>query len=160
MVKSYIARKGTRENVKTMADVTGGWSGLSRLVNRDSRGKKITRSQIKKVAEGKPTRLSDAQIRRINRYTNIDAASSNKGSLELKIAKKVRIIEGRNRDSVKRANLVIEAEGYEALGLVSDAIRTRDKIAAMDDTVEAVRLAARNAKTADDYRDISDISTP
>ena len=160
MVKSYIARKGTRKNVKSMADVTGGYAATARLVNRNSSGKSISANQIQRVAEGKGTRLSPAQIRRINRNTNIDAASGNKGSFELKLAKKVREVERSNNESVKRANLVIIAERYEAVGLIAEAVETREKIAAMDDTVQAVKDAARNAKTADDYRDISDISTP
>ena len=61
MVKSYIARKGTRKNVKSMAAVTGGYAATARLVNRNSSGKRISANQIQRVAEGKGTTGSGAE---------------------------------------------------------------------------------------------------
>ena len=160
MVRNYTASDTTRRNLGSLKDVLGSYAETARFLNQSSRGRNISPQQVKRVIEGDNTRLSPAQQRRLRRNTSITASSGTKRTFKLKVAAKVRNVEENNRNSAKRAQLVRAAENSERIGDVAGAIGYRNRVAAMDDTVERIKNAAINAETADDYGDLSDISTP
>jgi len=160
MVRNYTASDTTRRNLGSLKDVLGSYAETARFLNQSSRGRNISPQQVKRVIEGDNTRLSPAQQRRLRRNTSITASSGTKRTFKLKVAAKVRAVEDNLKNSEKRRQLVLARDRSLAVGDVAGAADYDRRIAAMDDTVESIRIAARNAQDADDYAGLSDITTP
>jgi len=160
MVRNYTANPTTRRNLSSLYGVLGSYAETARFLNQSSRGRRISPQQVKRVIEGENTRLTPAQQRRLRRNTSITASSGTKRTFKLKVAAKVRSVEDNLAKSEKRRQLVAAREASLAVGDVAGAAGYDAQIAAMDDTVETIKEAARNAETADDYAGLSDITTP
>lgn len=162
---AYNARKKTRTNVRRIYSVLGNnYAATARYLNQNTRSNPITANQVKKVIAGQGTRLTSAQVRRMNRQTSTTASSrntrglTNEKSFNIKLAKKNAAIA--KRIAVKRAKYQLLYDRAESVGDVTGMQDALDELSRLDDLNRDVQLAVKNARTADDYRGISDITTP
>lgn len=162
---AYNPRKKTRTNVRRIYSVLGNnYAATARYLNQNTRSNPITANQVKRVIEGEGTRLTTAQVRRINRQTSTTATSrnvrglTNEKSFNIKLAKKNAAIA--KRIAVKRAKYQRLYDIAESVGDVTGMNDALNELSRLDDLNRDVQLAVKNARTADDYRGISDITTP
>ena len=156
---AYNPRKQTQDDLKAIYEVLGSnYAKTARYLNKNSRSRKVSANQVKRVIEGKGTRLTTAQVRRINRNTSTTAASGTKRTFVIKLATKKKLIE--QRIAVKRARYQRLYDIAESVGDVVGMDDALNELSRLDDLNDEVQLAVRNARTADDYRGISDITTP
>ena len=162
---AYNARQTTRTNVQRIYSVLGNnYEATARYLNQNTRSNPISAKQVKRVIAGEGTRLSSAQVRRINRQTSTTATSrnvrglTNEKSYNIKLAKKNAAIA--KRIAVKRAKYQRLYDIAESMGDVVGMDNALNELSRLDDLETNVQLAVKNARTADDYRGISDITTP
>ena len=162
---AYNAREKTRTNVRRIYSVLGNnYEATARYLNQNTRSNRISAKQVKRVIEGKGTRLTSAQVRRMNRQTSTTAKSRNVGGLtnetsfNIQLAKKKEAIAKRIKE--KRAKYQRLYNIAEAVGDTTTMNIALEELSRLDNLNSNVQLAVKNARTADDYRGISDITTP
>lgn len=158
MVKSYIAKQATQDDLADLIEEVGGAERLAGLVNRGRRGTdRISGKQVRKASKGEGIRISESSKRALQRLTSSQTVSSKRSEIDRTVQRKDATLTNIEN---KKQRLQAERAGALRAGLMTRVNELDDEIARLDEFRDDIKSAARNVETYDDYRNIADKATP
>jgi|11_taG_2_1085331.scaffolds.fasta_scaffold01573_11 hypothetical protein len=158
MVKSYIAKQATQDELADLIQEVGSAERLAGIVNRGRRGtKRISGKQLRKMSRAEPVRISESDKRAVQRLTSRQTVSSKRSQIDRTVERKDATLTNIEN---KKQRLQAERAGALRAGLMTRVNELDDEIARLDEFRDDIKSAARNVETYDDYRNIADKATP